>query len=62
MCQDTFHLKSDMSLEKYGVEHHGKWAAPMFVNVRESDFRLKPGSPAIGMGENGSTVGKANHK
>lgn len=45
------------AIEKYNVEHHGKYANPMFMDARNSDFQLKQGSPAIGMGEDGSTVG-----
>jgi len=30
------------------------------VNPVKGDFRLKPGSPAIGMGEKGETVGMRN--
>ena len=43
--------------QKYGVEQHGALADPLFVNPAKGDFRLKPGSPAIGMGKNGVTVG-----
>jgi len=44
----------------FGVERHGRFADPLLVNPVKGDFRLKPGSPAIGMGEKGETVGMRN--
>ncbi|MBN1671422.1 MAG: right-handed parallel beta-helix repeat-containing protein [Kiritimatiellae bacterium] len=45
------------AVERYGVERNGRLADPRFINLRENDFRLKPDSPAVGMGEGGVTVG-----
>jgi hypothetical protein len=36
--------------QEQGIEKHGKFADPMFVDVTNGDFRLKPGSPALGLG------------
>jgi len=43
--------------KKFNVEHHGVLADPLFVDPDKGDFRLKPGSPAVGMGKDGATVG-----
>jgi hypothetical protein len=45
------------AVKKFGVERHGKYASPKFVRHESGDFKLKPDSPAIGMAENGQTVG-----
>ncbi|MBN1671425.1 MAG: right-handed parallel beta-helix repeat-containing protein [Kiritimatiellae bacterium] len=45
--------------QKYGMEHHGKYADPGFVRHEKGDFSLKPDSPAIGMGEDGTTAGSS---
>jgi len=45
------------AVEKYGVERNGQYASPRFVRHEKGDFRLKPDSPAIGMGARGATVG-----
>jgi len=42
---------------KSPYDHHSLYADPMFVDPKKGDFRLKPGSPAIGAGVNGETVG-----
>ena len=40
-----------------GFDLHGVFADPQFVNRKKGDFRLKPGSPCIGAGENGTNIG-----
>ena len=45
------------AIDRYGVERHGRLANPRFVDRRKNDFRLRPESPALGMGANGVTVG-----
>ena len=40
-----------------GFDKHSRWADPLFVDSDKGDFRLKLGSPAIGAGLNGETVG-----
>ena len=42
---------------KSGHDKHSIQADPMFVDVEKGDFRLKPGSPAVGAGENGANIG-----
>jgi pectate lyase len=43
--------------EKYGMEKHGQFADPLFINPKYGDFRLKAGSPALGKGRNGANIG-----
>jgi len=40
-----------------GVEQHGAFGAPLFADAAKGDFRVKASSPAVGMAEDGGTVG-----
>jgi len=40
-----------------GQDKHTIFADPMYADAEHFDFRLKPGSPNIGAGENGATIG-----
>ena len=42
---------------KFGLGQHSRFGDPMWGDPSRADFRLKPGSPAVGMGEGGSNVG-----
>ena len=60
----TLQLAEDLDdwRKKTGNDIHGLRADPLFVKMPghrdvEADFRLKPGSPAIGAGEDGRTLG-----
>ena len=43
--------------ERSGQDLHSLQADPMFVNPEAGDFRLRPGSPALGAGEGGAGIG-----
>ena len=49
---DTFE-----QVRELGYETRGAYAAPLFIDTSNSDYRLQPGSPAMGMGSGGTTVG-----
>lgn len=49
---DTFE-----EVQTAGYEKNGAYADPLFMDVGDGDYRLQPGSPAVGMGEGGATVG-----
>jgi len=40
-----------------GQDAHSIHADPLFVDLEAGDFRLQPGSPALGAGEKGVTIG-----
>jgi len=57
----TQDAKSIEDLHKmFGLGRHSKFGDPLFMDADKGDFRLKPGSPAIGMGENGRNAGMTN--
>jgi hypothetical protein len=44
---------------KTGQDRHSLWADALFADAAKGDFRLKPGSPAIGAGAGSVTIGAA---
>jgi len=47
----------DEAQKMFGFGAHSKYVDPMFADPGKGDFTLKAGSPAIGMGEDGTNVG-----
>jgi hypothetical protein len=43
--------------ELTGLDQHSIWVEPMYVDPKKRDFRLQPGSPNIGAGRDGATIG-----
>jgi len=48
--EETSTPKFLQALQAQGVAHTDAYANPMFVNLKDGDFRLKPDSPALKMG------------
>ena len=44
----------------FGIGAHSKFGDPMFMDIGKGDYRLKPGSPAVGMAADGGDVGMRN--
>ena len=47
----------DVWQKQSGYDRHSLFADPMLVDPAKGDFRLKPGSPAIGAGADGADIG-----